>query len=537
MKAGSKGAMVTRFAFWGRTPMAPRIVGAATRPVPALPLDALRILLAVIGLLYFLETIGSSGAFSNPDGFIDHGIVHEAFWYTQLSAFPPGVGLGMLRLVFGLACLACVLLAAGYRPRLMAVLLYLVAVSTYRWNFAVMYLDDATIHLVFFWLMLLPTGTTLTIGEWRSRGADVWPAWKQRWVSGLVLRCFLANIALLYLVAGLWKWTSPMWRDGTALYVGLQTPVSRAPDFWTPGWLPVLMLASYFALVIEPLLPAMFVLPAHHRLKWVLFGGALALHFGILITMKIPYTNAVLIAVSVVTFREEIMGSLHRGGTRATEPVGVGRVTPRGVVAVGFVALLSVAMISEIPVAAWRQPPRATELAAAADLSEFGNEDPARAEEVSGLWAGHNPLYVPLWAIGIAQSYRLFDWIDDRNWDIRYDIVVTPPAGPPAVESADRVFGDSIRHILLQSYVHGVRWGPLAGRDLVEFRRSVLDRYATRYCASDAVGEGTTVDVFTLIRRITKENSVDRERTRELLMSFRCADEQIALTYVAESVG
>ncbi len=133
-------------------------VGALASPVPALPLDVLRVLFGLIGLVYFWETLGSSAAFSNPDGFIDHGIVRDAFWYTRLSAFPPGVGLGLLRVVFAVACFVCVLLAAGYRPRLMAALLYVVAVSTYRRNFAVMYLDDATIHLIFFWLMLLPTG-------------------------------------------------------------------------------------------------------------------------------------------------------------------------------------------------------------------------------------------------------------------------------------------------------------------------------------------------------------------------------------------
>ena len=516
-----------------------RVVSSATSPVPALPLDVLRVLIGLIGLGYFLETLGSSAAFSNADGFIDHEIVREAFWYTRLSAFPPGVGLGLLQAVFALACVACGLLAAGYRPRLMAALLYLVAVSTYRWNYPVMYLDDATIHLMFFWLMLLPTGTTLSVGGWRSLGGAAWPTWKQRWVSGIELRCFLANIGLLYFVAGLWKWTSPMWRDGTALYVGLQTPVSRAPDFWVPGWLPVLMVASWMALVLEPLLPAMFVLRPHHRLKWALFGGALFLHLGILATMKIPYTNLVLIAVSVVTFRDEIMAFLHRSGSPA--PVASRqrrRVGLRGAVSVGFVALLSVAMISESTVAAWRQPVRGTELAAAADLHDYVDEDQGKAEEVSGLWAsGHNPFYAPLWAIGIAQSYRLFDWVDDRNFDIRYEIVVTPPHNPPVVESSDLVFGDSIRHVLLQSYIHGVRWGPLGGSDLAEFRLSVLGRYATGYCAGDDVGEGTAVDVFALVRRITKENSVDRERTRELLVSFECHNSIATLTHVAESAG
>ncbi|MBT8239847.1 MAG: hypothetical protein KJN63_01305, partial [Acidimicrobiia bacterium] len=355
---------------------------AAKSPVPALPLDLMRMLFGLIGLAYFWETLGSAAAFSSPDGFIDHEIVRDALWYTRLSALPAGVGLAVLRAVFALACVACAMLAVGCRPRLMAALLYVIAVSTYRLNFAVMYLDDATIHLVLFWLMLLPTGTTLSARGWWLLRGEAWPMWKDRWVSGLELRCFLSNIALLYFVAGLWKWTSPMWRSGAALYVGLQTPVSRAPDFWTPGWLPVLMVASWMALILEPLLPAMFVLRPHSRVKWALFGGALGLHLGILATLRIPYTNLVLISVSVVTFRNEIMAFLGRGSPAVVPRHHGQRAGLRGAAAAVFVALLSVAMLGEIAVADWRQPLRDTELVAGVDIYDDGLQDPRRAEEV-----------------------------------------------------------------------------------------------------------------------------------------------------------
>jgi hypothetical protein len=53
-----------------------------------------------------------------------------------------------------------------------------------------------------------------------------------RAVPGAAVRCFVANLALIYLVAGLWKWTSTMWRDGIAVYAILKTPLSYAPDWW-----------------------------------------------------------------------------------------------------------------------------------------------------------------------------------------------------------------------------------------------------------------------------------------------------------------
>jgi hypothetical protein len=44
----------------------------------------------------------------------------------------------------------------GWRTRVCAAIALVVAASTYRWNFIVMYLDDAVVHLMLFWLLLLP---------------------------------------------------------------------------------------------------------------------------------------------------------------------------------------------------------------------------------------------------------------------------------------------------------------------------------------------------------------------------------------------
>ena len=531
--SGSGMSILARGTGIGSRGLIGRFLIGAKRPVPAIPVDLLRILFGTIGLIYFVETLRAASDFSNPNGLIDHGFVRDAFWYTRLSPFPSGIGLGALRVTFAAACAACVLLVVGYRPRLMAVFSYVVAVATYRWNFPVTYLDDATVHLTFFWLMLLPTGTTLTIVGCRS--AEVRSAWRERWVPGVAVRCLLANVTLLYVVAGLWKWTSPMWRDGTALYVALQTPISRAPDFWSEGWLPALMVASYAALVLEPLLPAMFVLPSHHWLKWSLFAGAVGLHLGILIAMKIPYTNAVLLAVSVVTFRDEIMRFVHHGARVARPPAVRERLGPDGRIAIGFVVLLTLAMVGEVTVAAWRQPTRVAQASSSALVESFGTDAATDAPGVSG--SGHNPMYAPLWMIGIAQSYRLFDWVDDRNWDIRHEVVVRRDGDEAGEQSDDHVFGSSMRHVLLQTYVHGVTWGPLAGSDLSEFRRSVLDRYATRYCADHDAPGSVDIDVFSLVRRITRENSAARERERELLMSFECRDRLATLNYVSELAG
>ena len=101
-------------------------------------------------------------------------------------------------------------------------------------------------------------------------------------------------------------------------------------------------------------------------------------------------------------------------------------------------------MVGEGAVPSWRSAPRV----------ESGQADGREGF----LRTGHNPLYAPLWMVGIAQSYRLFDWVDDRNWDIRHEVVLVEPGGGRAVDP-ERLFPLTTHDILLQSYMHGVTWG------------------------------------------------------------------------------
>lgn len=50
--------------------------------------------------------------------------------------------------------------------------------------------------------------------------------WKNVRVQGATVRCLMANVALVYIVAGLWKWTSPLWKKGIAVYAGLSRRLS-----------------------------------------------------------------------------------------------------------------------------------------------------------------------------------------------------------------------------------------------------------------------------------------------------------------------
>jgi choline dehydrogenase len=501
-----------------------RLVERFTRPVPALPVDVFRILVGLLSFVYFLNLLRESPDFTNPNGLIDHDLVRELFWYTQIGLFQPGMGLALFQAVFVAACVASALVVVGYRARLMAVFLYVVAVSTYRWNFPVIYVDDGIMHLVLFWMILLPTGRTLRLGELLSQGSPALDRWKRQWVPGVAVRCFLANVAVAYIAAGLWKWTSPMWRNGDALYTALQMPISHSPDFWRPELAPLLMAATYFALLLEPLIPLIFVLPAKHPLKWALLGAVVSFHLGIVATMKIPYANVALLAVMVLPFSTEIMAAVSRGEVALAPQRRRWGIDRSGKFAIAFVLVLTLAMVGEATVPTWRHPTRTEPVSIRASRVDESGDG-----QKGFIGTGHNPLYAPLWTIGIAQSYRLFDWVDERNWDIRYEVFRSQPDGRLRSEDPAHLFPDSTHYILLQSYMHGVTWGRVPRSRAVEFRTSLMTRFARRYC--DRERPVTSIDVYALVRRITDETSNDRRHDRRLFMRFECKRTEPQLAY------
>ncbi len=430
----------------------------------------------------------------------------------------PGV---FFRTVHLCACAASLLVIAGYHPRAAAAFLFLAAVSTLRWNVLASYLDDAMMHVFCLWLVLLPVGHTLTLADLLA-GRPATEAWLTATVPGLTPRVFLANMALVYLVAGLYKFTSPMWRDGSAMHAALRMPIARAPDFWTLRWRTPLRLVTWAALVMEPLFALIFVLPAGSPLKWLLVAGAVVFHLGIAFTLKIPYSNAAMASALPLALGPEIM------------QMGPGLPPPQGTAASGLapselVALTLVALI--VIMLVW-------------EAANTGR----RLRERYSAKGWDNPVRALLWTVGIFQSYRLFDWVDARNYHLRFEVRRIAPARPasrgpepeprnaaPASPSAepistdpstghrldpDAMFPRTMRHLLLQSYLVGNIWLRMSPDKLDAVRRSLLERHARRYARMHP--DAGTIDVVAVVQRVTKGNLELTRGVRRPLLRFTC---------------
>ncbi len=485
-----------------RTPFE-RLRHALAKPVDALPLDVFRIAIGCLSLAYFARTLREAPLYSNPDGLVDHALTRFIFPYTWMGMFHPGMPLILFQAVFVVACIASLAVIVGYRVRAWAAVLYAIAVSTYRWNFLVMYVDDVVMHLMLFWLLLLPLGRTLVLREWLSHGRQAWRRWKTTTVPGTAARCFLWNVTLLYVVAGLWKWTSPMWREGTALYAVLKLPIAWTPDFWGRQHLPLLMTLNYTALLLETIFPIVFFLPRGHRVKYALLVALLGFHLGMIATLQIPFANVACIAATVVVFGPELMSLLRRSPRVIDARISPVRIGLSGAIAIIMVITLTLAMVTSVVVPEWRAPVRENRSAASDNAAQ------------EGLKPMQMAFFAPLWIAGLAQQYQLFNWIDDRNYAVRYEVTSsTHAAGPSAI------FLPTTRGSLLQAYVFGVSWMQIPARQREQLRSSIYIRAARRYCRGVTGTENVTV--HSILRRIDAAHLDGGAPRRALLMQFQC---------------
>lgn len=470
-----------------------RIVHDLRRETYALPLDCFRVLAGVLCAAYFAALAWQVQECSHPDGLLDHALLQRIYWFTRLSLLHPGVTLPVLYGLLALAWLGAWGIVLGYRVRLCAGVLFVIAVSFYRWNFIVIYVDDAFMHLLLFWLMLLPVGKTLRLWELRQGWHVCRARWCQVTVSGTVLWCFLANVCLVYLIAGLWKLTSPLWQQGFGLYATLRLPIAYTPDLWQPQHLPYLHVLNHLALIVEPLIPILLLCRPRHPLKWLGLLCQGGFHLGIILTLPVPFVNLGLLGTSLLFFREELWQWLRRG---QSQPAPRRRIVPLQLpdkLALGFLVVLSLAVARGIPVA-------------------------------GGLY---RPAYAVLWVFGIAQEYHLFDWIDKVNYQVTYRVSTQLLNGTIQALDPASLFPRSFRAHLLRAYLHNIRWMPVPAAHRVTLRYSILTRLAHYFCRTQPVR--TPVTAWARVERIRPENLQLSQGKEQLVMAFRCTEQGLVL--------
>lgn len=432
------------------------------QPVASWPIAWLRRGTGAVCLLWLARIGLESDVFWSAQGVMPHELVAEAFPYAWQPLLWPQMSAFQVQFVAALAALPALALALGHGGRRSAFALFLVSVCLYRFNFLLCYVDDMVVNLMLFWCWVLPASP--------SANPQTAPA-----VPGRAARMFLVNISLLYGVAGLAKWQSPLWRAGGALFAIDQLPISWFPGPVPPPYPELWRWLAWLALGIEPLFALLPWLPAS-RARSGLALALVAFHGYNVVCLDVGFANALcLVAAPLVLW--------HRA---PQVDVKVGKVDLwTGRLAVAVAALLAVTTLSSLVQGQWRQP-RAGPV-------------PTEPTLVSAELGSHLQLAATagLWFVGLAQSYRLLDWIDERNF--RGTLAVFGGALRDQPLLAGRLMPQGMRPALTASYLAGVTWTPVPVALQDKLRAGLRARLLARACRVYPDVEAVRVE-FTLQR-------------------------------------
>ncbi len=471
--------------------------------VAALPVDFFRVLVGLIALGYCARQLGEVDLYWGPDSLVPHAVSRSVFAFTWQPLFPLGASNGWVTAVFGTGCALSVAIVLGIFPRVCALGLYALVVCAYRYDFLVLFVDDVVVHLLLFWVVLLPVGSTLSIPALVRNQKGSWATWRHARVSGTTVRLFLANLAFLYLVAGLSKWGSPLWRSGDAIYAVLRLPMSHLSELVDDSHVPFLRYLDYATLIVEPLLGVGILVSSNRAARIGLVTSLLLFHLGIAVAVDVPFANLGCLSV---------LPLLWRRSARARAPR-ARRASARIETAVGLVVLILLvgAMFGSLTGPAWRNPGLAEE-----------HGKPSFVEGASAETGGpmQTAFFGSLWCLGLAQQYRLLDWIDDRNFHVTTRFRVTPNDGSsPTLVAGGAILPHDMRTSLLLSYLGGVTWMPIPPRGVLPVRRDIENRIALRTCK--LLRTNAYVELEADYARVDPRKPSHSERTT--LAAFRCS--------------
>lgn len=455
----------------------------------ALPLDIFRILAGFLALSYFISLINQFNLYISHDGLLNHELMRQIQPYTKISLLHPFMPDIFFYTVLIIGLIFSAFIIIGLKTRLSAFICFLITASMFRWNFLIIYVDDAIMNLLFLWLMLLPLGYTLSYQSFKTHKEKSFSHFLTLQVPGTALWCFLGNISIIYLISGFWKLTSPLWREGFALYAILHLPISYFPDLFNPGSLKYLSLFNWASLFVEISIPFLILQNKLPKLKAV---GALfifSFHVGIISFMRIPFANIAMLSVLVLYYRNEIMSYLSNKFKQKKILLGrTKRFSKSSKVSIALVILVTLATLRHTPI----------------------------------IGALNEPAYGILWVGGIGQDYRLFNWIDRTNYRVEWDIVGFNKEGVNINITQNDLFMQDLRSSLLQAYAHDISWMKVPKIHREKLRESIIQRAADRLCVTQK--ELSEVYLQSKIIRIVPENIDLKDGKKGISGHFNCID-------------
>jgi len=256
-----------------------------TEPVRAERLAALRIGLAAVLLVdvlvqylpHYADFFGA-GSLGSPEVFAGRNTGH---WHWSLLRSFEDSRLFLPILLIWAA--AAVLLLVGWRPRLAALVAWVLSVSILNLNYGLHNSGDRIRSIMLFYLMITPCGAAWSLDACRQRKKDMptGPAFISPWT----LRLLFIQMTLIYFFNGFYKLVGPEWRAGEVLYSILgNVQWARWSYADLPVPYPVTKLLTWLILAWELGFPFLVIMkPLRVATLW--FG--VVLHIGLAVSLEL----------------------------------------------------------------------------------------------------------------------------------------------------------------------------------------------------------------------------------------------------------
>lgn len=280
------------------------------QPVTLRYLAFLRVSTGLILILALVSLLPDADLLLSPDGVVNHALlaVHHrpvvpsyATMVTDLSLSAAGTAL-VLHGALTLYLLLCLLLAVGYRSRVVAGVLMIHHTLLFTAQPAFSYGFDYVGSMALFYCMLMP------------------PRPNSQWARPF-LRMLQAHLCIAYLFSGLEKLLGHTWRNGEALYKALSLPHAQALLPLDPALFgqssAVFVMGGWLVIVLELGYP-IGIWWYRTRLAWLY--GIIGLHIGIALLMGLYHFSALMIALNIAAFYFDPPAGRRRQPRTSTPP-------------------------------------------------------------------------------------------------------------------------------------------------------------------------------------------------------------------------
>ena len=284
-------------------------------PVSTAPLGVFRIAYGLVALAWALILLPDAETFFGPDGVLPEQPPGDGRWGPLGLLDTPGAATAAVALLAAGAAA----LAAGWRTRAAAVVVFLCILMLGHRNPYVGNAGDALLRALAFFLVLAPAGAAFSLDRLREDRAGFWDSPRR---AAWGVRLLQIQFSLIYLSTVWAKLRGDEWPGGTAVGTALRLEDLQRfdlPDIGSDE--AIVNLATWGTLAVEA---SLGLLVWFGRLRpWVLLPGVL-LHLAIHFSMRVGAFSLVILSLYLVWLSPEWidrrLGSAGWRGRRASTP-------------------------------------------------------------------------------------------------------------------------------------------------------------------------------------------------------------------------